>query len=342
MERIFPKQNHSGRLGLKDKVWAEAHIDKVVLPQISAPAGNPDTDTGWLYVKDSGGTPALFFEDDGGTATQIATTPTAFDDIGDPDAAGTIQFGTFAQTITSTKTDGDMLTIQGLGAFGDVSVVRIEQKTGNATDGTVLEVVAADANVDPLVVSSSAQTNALVVGQNAGNVAVAAGLTVGGAATVTGLVTATGGLSAGSASNSLWKTDTIELSNANIKALHSSPIALVAAPGADKVVEFGGAVLILDYGSNVLSESADNLVIQYNTSGVDASAVIETTGFIDQTADMIAFVVPSGIAGFTASNCVNRALELYNNGDSEFGGNAANDTTMTVKVTYRIHTVGLA
>ena len=342
MEQIFPKQNHSGSLGKSNRVWAEAHVDKIVLPEITAPSGNPASNSGWLYVKDADGTSALHFEDDSGTVTQIATTPTAFDDIGDPDAAGTIAFTTFAQTITSTKTDGDMLNIQGLGAFGDVSVVRIEQKTGNPTDGTVLEVVAADANVDPLVVSSSAQANALVVGQNAGNVAVAAGLTVGGAATVTGLVTATGGLSAGSASNSFLKTDTIEINNTELKALHASPKTLVAAPGADKVIEFVGAVIVMDYGSNALTESSDNLVIQYNTSGVDASAVIETTGFLDAMADMVAFVAPSGIAGFAATNCVNLALELYNNGDGEFAGNAANDTTLTVKVTYRVHTVGLA
>jgi hypothetical protein len=80
---------------------------------------------------------------------------TAWDDLASPDAAKTHAMTTFAQTFTSTKTDGDMFNFQGLGAFGDVSVVRIEQKTGNATNGTVLEVVSADTDVDSLVVTAN-------------------------------------------------------------------------------------------------------------------------------------------------------------------------------------------
>lgn len=342
MEEIYPKTPDSGRIGKSNRPWGEAYIDKIILPQISAPSGNPASNTGWLYVKDKGGDTALYFENDAGSVSEIAVTATAFDDIGDPDAAGTIAFTTYAQTITATKTDGDMLNIQGLGNFGDVSVVRIEQKTGNPTDGTVLEVVAADANVDPLVVSSSSQANALVVGQGAGAVSVAGALTVGGTAGVTGLLTATAGISAGNASDSKLLTDTVEISNAELKALRAAPKTLVAAPGADKFIELVSAWIIMDYGSNVLTESTDNLVIQYNTSGLDASAAIETTGFLDQSADMICYVVGASIAGAAATSFVNKALELFNNGDGEFGGNAGNDTTLTVKVSYRIHTAGLA
>lgn len=117
---------------------------------------------------------ALYFIDDGGNITNLeSAAATAWDDIGDPDAAGTIAFGAYGQTITSTKTDGDMLNIQGLGAFGDVSVVRIEQKTGNATDGTVLEVVSADTDVDALVVTANGANSLVVAGS--GNVNITGG-----------------------------------------------------------------------------------------------------------------------------------------------------------------------
>lgn len=116
---------------------------------------------------------------------------TAWDDLGAPDAAKTHAMTSFAQTFTSTKTDGDMFNFQGLGAFGDVSVVRIESKTGNPTDGTVLEIVSHDANVDPLVVSSSASAAALVVGQD-GNTAVGGTLAVTGNTTMTGTLTVNG------------------------------------------------------------------------------------------------------------------------------------------------------
>jgi hypothetical protein len=312
-----------------------ATTELIDIPETTAPAA-PDANVGRLYVADDTGTTKLYFKDSAGTATSLLDAATvAWDDIADPDGAGTIAFGTNAQVITAAKTDGDMLTISGIGNFGDVSVVKIQSSTGNPTDGTVLEVVSHDANTDPLVVSSSAQAGVLVVTQG-GAVAVT------GALSATSTVTATGGLSAGSASDSLLKTDTVELSNADLKALRATPKVLVAAAGADKMIELVSAVLILDYGSEALTESADNLVIEYASSGVDATAAIETTSFIDATADTIALVLPTGIAGAAATNLVNDGLHLKNTGDGEFGGNASNNTTMTVKVTYRVHTVGLA
>lgn len=44
---------------------------KAIIKQISAPSGNPATDTGWLYVKDNGGTTRLYFEDDSGSVTDL-------------------------------------------------------------------------------------------------------------------------------------------------------------------------------------------------------------------------------------------------------------------------------
>ncbi|MDD2657201.1 MAG: hypothetical protein PHD04_00885 [Candidatus Pacebacteria bacterium] len=173
MEQFYPKTNLSGWLGKASRIWQKLFVQTVVLPEQAAPSGNPETNTGWLYVKDNGGESALYYESDAGNVTQIGATSTAFDDIGDPDGAGSIAFGTNAQTITSAKTDGDMLTISGIGNFGDVSVLKVEQKTGNPTDGTVLEVVSADAQCDALIVTSNgtdciAVTGAGVVNVNGG------------------------------------------------------------------------------------------------------------------------------------------------------------------------------
>ena len=294
-------------------------------PEIGAPTTPA---SGWwkLYGKTDG---KLYFINDGGTSTELtATTTTAWDDIASPDAAKTLAFTTFETLLTGTKTDGDQWTFRGLGAFGDVSVVKIESLTGNPTDGTVLEVVAHDVNVDPLVVSTSAQAGAFVVGQ-------------GGVVTSVGQLVATGGVSPGSAADSLMKVDTVELINAQIKALRGSPKELVATPGAGKYVEIIRVDLILDYGSEVLTESADNMIIQYATSNVAATAAIESTGFIDATADTIYTVLGAGLTGVAASNMANNAIELINSGDGEFGGNASADTAMTVKITYIIHTTGL-
>lgn len=318
--------------GFFDRAVVRSFLD---IPEKTAP-GSPDANVGRLYVADATGTTKLYFKDSVGTATSLLDNATvAWDDIADPDAAGTIAFGTNAQTITAAKTDGDMLTISGIGNFGDVSVLRVESATGNPTDGTVLEVVSHDANVDPLVVSSSGQAGVLTVTQGGA-------VSVTGNQTVSGTVSVTGGLIAGSATDSILKTDTVEITNSQIKALRGTKKTLVATPGADKFLEFISARLILDYGSEVLSESEDNLVIQYATSGVDATDAIDATGFITASADTIIDVLPKAMGAVVATNLVNNALELYNTGDGEYGGNASNDTTMTVKITYRIHTAGLA
>jgi len=167
MEKFYPKMNSNGTIGLMNgttcvRSWEYGCFTHLVLNGV-----------GYTFPSADGTVGQVLATDGSGTFSWTSATTTAFDDIGDPDGAGTVAFTTFAQTLTSTKTDGDMVNIQGLGDFGDVTVLRVEQKTGNPTDGTVLEVVAADANVDPLVVSASTTANALVVGQNTGVVTVA-------------------------------------------------------------------------------------------------------------------------------------------------------------------------
>lgn len=152
---------------------------------------------------------------------------------------------------------------------------------------------------------------------------------------------ATGIASVGFDSATVIHHATVELSNANIKALRATPFELVAATGANTFIELVSVVFILDYGSDVLTESADNLVVEYGTSNADCTAAIEMTGFIDQAVDQLAIIPAAAIATDAASDMVNNNLELFNTGDGEFGGNATADTTMTVKVAYRVHADGL-
>ena len=136
--------------------------------------------------------------------------------------------------------------------------------------------------------------------------------------------------------------DTVELSNADIKALRATKKELVATPGAGYFVEVVSVALILDYGTNVLSESGDDLVVEYATSGDDITAAIEMTGFIDQVADTVMIVGPTNpLAANAAADMASNAVQLFNTGDGEFGDNAGADTTMTVKIAYRIHATGL-
>jgi len=129
----------------------------------------------------------------------------------------------------------------------------------------------------------------------------------------------------------------VSLTAAEIKALAASQKTLIAAPGANKAIHFLGALLKLNAGSEVLTESADNLVIKYtDDSGVAVSGVIESTGFIDQSSDTYTNATPVADAIVAASACENQALVLDNNGDGEIAGNASNDATLDVHISYRI------
>lgn len=132
----------------------------------------------------------------------------------------------------------------------------------------------------------------------------------------------------------------VTLSNSEIKNLAATQIELVAAQGAGTIIQFMGATLKLNYGSNAFTESADNLVIKYvNASGAAASEVIECTGFIDATADTYTFAIPVKDPIIAAATGENAALVIDNNGDGEFGGNAANDNTIDVRVYYLVHSI---
>lgn len=132
-------------------------------------------------------------------------------------------------------------------------------------------------------------------------------------------------------------TATVSMTATEVKALATTPIELVAAPGAGKVVQFMGASLKLVYGgSNAFTEAGDNLGIKYtDASGVQVCTTIECTGFIDQTASTYTNAVPSADAIVAATGAENQALVLDNLG-SNFAGNAADDNTLEVSVAYRI------
>lgn len=320
METIYPKSNNQGSIGKTNgstvvRSWLYGCFKYLFLNGIKYLFPAADGTSGQVLATNGSGV----------LSWAAAGAATAWDDIGDPDAAGTIAFAGYKQIMSSTlNSAGAVFTYTNTTAdlTADVSFMDFKY----TDDG--------DANGFYLRGYDNATDLQWYIGVN--------GIFYGVAGfTTPGTVTATAGLSAGSASTSYLKTDTVAISNADIKALRASPKELVATPGAGKWLEFVSAELILDYGSNVLTESSDDLVIEYGTSGVDASATVTANGFITSNADIIAYVPPKAIGAVISASLANNNLQLKNTGDGEYGGNAGADTVMTAKITYRVHATGL-
>lgn len=195
------------------------------------------------------------------------------------------------------------------------------------------QVAGADLATNPQVVNIS---SGLTATEDAGTVSIS--VPTGGVSTT---MIADDAVTTAKLAPGVLQVDTVTLTSAQVKGCRAAPVTLVAAPGAGKVVVVESLVLQLNYGgNNGFTESTDNLVLQYNDSGQDISGAIETTGFIDQTADMVAVYYPANIAAMAAATVgVNEAVELFNTGDGEIAGNAANDNTLVATIAYRVVTL---
>lgn len=133
------------------------------------------------------------------------------------------------------------------------------------------------------------------------------------------------------------RVDKVSLTNSAIKAARATAMPIAGAAGSGRTSIFVGMLMRLNFGSNVLTESDDNLQVKYvNGSGDAISGTVEATGFIDAAADSYAYVTGSDFSGLTLAESTNVAMVLHNTGDGEWAGNASNDTTMTIWVIRRI------
>ncbi len=132
----------------------------------------------------------------------------------------------------------------------------------------------------------------------------------------------------------------VTITQTQLVNLRATPVALVAAPGATKVLHFIAAYLELVYaGTGNNTESAANLEIRYTDgSGAQVAETIEATGFIDQTASTNTNARTKLDAIVTAAGSTNQALVIRNNGAAEYGTTGGTPTSvLKVKVIYAVH-----
>lgn len=126
------------------------------------------------------------------------------------------------------------------------------------------------------------------------------------------------------------------ISSSEIIALNATPKTILAAPGTGKVAEFIGGMLLIGSGTVAYVESGANLAVRYvGSGGVQISEEIETTGFIDQTEDTLAMVLPKHGAIATKAESENQPLVLHNLSAQEY---TTGDGILRFKFGYRVWT----
>jgi len=145
------------------------------------------------------------------------------------------------------------------------------------------------------------------------------------------------------AGGTLFASGTI--SSAQILALNATPVTLVAAPGAGKVIIVEQVQLFLDYGTAAYAGIAagENLLIEYS-GGADI-AILETlsAGFLDATADVhilatpvspVALSVNTVLTGILATTIDNEAVRVT----IQTGEITTGDSPIKYEVKYRVVT----
>jgi|SRR6185312_5528023 len=144
-----------------------------------------------------------------------------------------------------------------------------------------------------------------------------------------------------------WQTSpinvvTVILTSAQIKALNATPIQMVAAPGAGKVLTILAPIYaeFLYGGSNVfVAAAAQSIRIYWGTgTGTPAAQVVNNTVLTgSQSQYTIQNVTTS--TGLVTPFFENLPINLWNDTATEISGNAANNNTIGVTLVYTTTTL---
>jgi len=137
---------------------------------------------------------------------------------------------------------------------------------------------------------------------------------------------------------------TVSITATELRAIETTPIELVATPGAGKWLEFISAHFFLDFGTIAFDDAAadGNLDVTYTNLAGESVGGLEADGFIDAVADAHKITKNADVLEPCAdiATATNKALVLSNDGAAFTGATA--DSVLLVRTFYRVHDLTIA
>jgi len=130
------------------------------------------------------------------------------------------------------------------------------------------------------------------------------------------------------------------LTSAQIKALHATPIQVVAAPGAGKVILVHSSFASFNYGgSNVfIAGAGQTIILTYGTT-IGSASLISNASLTAGSSNFNSAPSAATITTAAFSSVTNTAINAWNSVATEISGNAANNNTVTYTILYSIATM---
>ncbi|MBP6892302.1 hypothetical protein KBB68_01845 [Candidatus Babeliales bacterium] len=137
----------------------------------------------------------------------------------------------------------------------------------------------------------------------------------------------------------MTKTITKILTSAQIKQLHKTPIKLIEAQGQNTIINITSCVARMMYGGSntFVAKGKQTLRLGYeNTTGLVLITTVLSNNAIVASSNQIARTISDAQTGGPVLNEINLPVVIYNPVATEISGNAANDNSIIVVLTYQI------
>lgn len=182
----------------------------------------------------------------------------------------------------------------------------------------------------PIVTYLDPNNNVAFQVDSAGNASAKGNLTVPGNLTVTGNITS-------NANTGLTQqVAKVTLSSAQLLALKTTPISLLAAPGAGKAIDVISITLRYVFGTTAYTLNAGTFKIFYGTTANAHALVADQSALLTNTATKTIVGLPTlVVAADSDANSLNNAIFAGNDGGANY---TLGDGTVNVTLVYSIVT----